>query len=52
MEKKRDTVAGISPAPVGPTMAVVVPAATVKLTCFKPLKRDKRKREMIEKSDK
>lgn len=36
-EKKRETVEGILPAPVGPTIAVVVPAATVKLTCFKPL---------------
>lgn len=36
-ERKGDTAADISPAPVGPTIAVVVPAATVKLTCFKPL---------------
>lgn len=34
--KSRDVAVWILPAPVGPTIAVVVPAATVKLTRLRP----------------
>ena len=35
-KKKFKTILIIAPAPVGPTIAVVVPAGTVKLIPFKP----------------
>jgi hypothetical protein len=44
-DRSRDVAVCVLPAPVDPTIAVVVPAATVKLTRLRPCEKHIKKRE-------